>query len=156
MIKEPKETKNQPILISSTNEIPNNQSHPGPGTENQNQDGPSSEQFTDPALEDLCKDLVTLPFEAWTMFSLTDKSLGDFERNQLGIRLARIFQKHNIDRYIKDEIIFAGLLGVIIVKRVRAERAAVMEETAKKKKAADDKKDQEHKTFTDSIPGSQK
>jgi len=82
--------------------------------------GGSNEVETDDVvLEEICSDLIAVPFEIWHLLKPVVPELTSKERTLIGKPLARVAQKYDVQKYMKDEILLVGFLGFSIIRRVK-------------------------------------
>jgi len=69
--------------------------------------------------QELCKDFIAIPFSMWAVFSKDErKELTSFERDILGKRFYYFMLKHDLVKYMKEDIAFAVVLGAVIVRKI--------------------------------------
>lgn len=107
-------------------EEPEKKKASGPGTEELNAD-----------LQEICRDLVSVPFEIWAILKPGVQPLSDTEKNLISKPLARIVVKYDVARFMKDEILLLGFLGYSVIKRVRIPKN-VANDSGKKGQGKDD------------------
>lgn len=85
--------------------------------------GPGSEIDQDKVdLEEICSDIVSLPFEVWSILKPGVTPLSETEKKLIGKPLSRIVVKYDVARFMKDEILLCGFLGFSILKRVKVKK----------------------------------
>ncbi len=87
---------------------------------------------------EICKDLSGLPFEIWHVVNPDIEELTEKEKRRIGRPLARIAQKHDFARIMKDEFLLLLCVGVSISKRVKIKKPVKKE--AKKNVKIDNRK----------------
>ena len=70
-------------------------------------------------LEEICSDIVALPFEVWSILKPGVNPLSDAEKKLIGKPLSRIVVKYDVARFMKDEILLCAFLGFSVLKRVK-------------------------------------
>jgi len=69
--------------------------------------------------QELCKDFIAIPFSIWSVFAKDErKELTNFERDLLGKRFYYFMLKHDLIKYMKEDIAFAVVLGAVIIRKV--------------------------------------
>ena len=116
----------------------------GPGIEE-----PEGE-LEQPELEEICRDLVSVPFEIWNILRPEIDPLSDTEKRMIAKPLARVAQKYDVQKYMKDEILLAGLLGYSIIKRTRIKKIDTNDNRKERKG-----KDNSSEKFDSGLTGSQ-
>lgn len=81
---------------------------------------PEQEPLTEVDVEEVCGDIIAVPFEIWGMVKKGVEPLSPKEQKLLGKPLSRLVVKYNVEQYMKDEFLFILLLGMVITKRVKA------------------------------------
>jgi hypothetical protein len=88
-------------------------------------------------LEEICSDIVSLPFEVWAVLKPDVKPLSDAEKKLIGKPLSRIVVKYDVTRFMKDEILLCAFLGFSVLKRVKVGKN-VVDDSGKERQGKDD------------------
>lgn len=75
--------------------------------------------FSDVDLEEVCKDICSIPFEVWSILKPGVKPLTDTEKKLISKPMARVMLKYDVQKYAKDEFLLLGFLGFAVMKRVK-------------------------------------
>lgn len=73
----------------------------------------------DIVLEEVCRDLVAIPFEIWHALKPDIPELTALEKTHISKPLARVAQKYDVQKYMKDEILLFTFLGFSVFRRAR-------------------------------------
>ena len=74
--------------------------------------------------EELCEDFISLPFEFWAASTgNTTKELNEKERKSLGKRLYKMLEKHDMLKYVREDVAFAIVLSVAVAKRIDTKKS---------------------------------
>jgi len=102
---------------------------PGPEKKSEEEDSgkesyrPGSE-ISGVELEEVCRDLVAIPFEIWHALKPKIEPLSETEKKRIAVPLARLAVKYDIERFAKDEILLFAFLAYSISKRVDIKKHA--------------------------------
>jgi len=69
-------------------------------------------------LEELCGDIVSVPFEVWSILNPKVSPLTEIEKKAVSKPISRLVIKYNLAEYAKDEIYLAIILSGITFKRL--------------------------------------
>jgi hypothetical protein len=91
-----------------------------PETKNAEPGGPGiSEGSPDLVLIDICRDIISIPFEVWAILKPAVKPLSETEKDLIAKPLSRIAVKYDLAKFMKDEILLFGFLGYSVLKRIK-------------------------------------
>lgn len=71
------------------------------------------------SIEEICRDLVSIPFEVWSLIRPGVPPLTEGEKKLIGKPLARVFVKYDVAKFLKDEFLLIAALGFSVMKRIR-------------------------------------
>jgi len=95
------------------------------------------EVLTEFEIEEVCGDVIAIPFELWGIFKKGVEPLSEKEKKGLGKPFARLAIKYHVQDYMKDEFYFLFILGVAISKRVKVKKD-VSNHSGEKRKGEDE------------------
>lgn len=104
--------------------------------------GTGEDEVDDGILEEICSDLIAVPFEIWHLLKPEIPELTINEKKLISKPLARVAQKYDVQKYAKDEILLFGFLGVSILRRTRM---------TKKNDTNDSRKERERKDYSGKV-----
>lgn len=88
-------------------------------------------------IEEICGDIVALPFEVWAVLKPAVKPLSEVEKKLIAKPLSRIVVKYDVTRFMKDEILLCAFLGFSVLKRVKVGKN-VVDDSGKEGQGKDD------------------
>lgn len=83
---------------------------------------PGSIIEADENIIEVCKDIISIPFEIWSKINPKVEPLSDSEKKHISQPLARIAVKYDVAKYMKDEFLLMTFLGFAIYKRARIKK----------------------------------
>jgi hypothetical protein len=76
-------------------------------------------------LEEICGDIMALPFEVWAILKSGVKPLSDIEKKLIAKPLSRIIVKYDVTKFMKDEVLLCAFLGFSVLKRVKVTKNVI-------------------------------
>jgi len=98
---------------------------------------PGDEEEATETLAEICKDVVSVLFEVWSILKPGVPPLSEIEKSLIKKPLARLAIKYNIGRLMKDELLAGGLLAFFILKRLKTKKD-VKDDSGEKGERKDD------------------
>jgi len=89
-----------------------------PGVES----GTTTKEIIDTELEEICRDIIAIPFEVWAILKPEVTPLSEVEKKLIGKPLSRVLIKYDIGRFMKDEVLLLGFFGFSVLKRLRVKK----------------------------------
>jgi hypothetical protein len=86
--------------------------------------GPGTSEDENGNIQEICRDLIAVPFEVWAILRPGVEPLSDPEKTAISKPLARIVIKYDVARYLKDEFLLLAFLGYSVVKRLKVPKSA--------------------------------
>ena len=113
------------------------------GMESDPLSGTGENEADDIVLEEVCRDLVAIPFEIWHALKPDIPELTALEKTHISKPLARVAQKYDVQKYMKDEILLFTFLGFSVFRRARMTKKDDTNNSGKKG---------ERKDYTGKVP----
>lgn len=105
--------------------------------------GSEDEALVDENIQEICKDIIGIPFDIWHQLNPKVNPLSELEKKHISQPLARIAIKYNVAEYMKDELVLCAFLGFAIYKRAKVKKDDV-DHSGKKEKGKDDLSKESH------------
>ena len=86
------------------------------------------EDFSDLDIEEVCKDIVSVPFEVWSILKPSVKPLTETEKKLIGKPLSRVMVKYDVAKYARDEFLLLIFLGFSVSKRIKDSKKVEVED----------------------------
>ena len=78
----------------------------------------SEEKISSPELEEICGNIMVVLFQIWGIIQKGIEPLKESEKKLISPSMARLAVKYHVDEVMNDEIMFLGILGFSVSKRV--------------------------------------
>lgn len=95
------------------------------------------EVFTQESLEEICKVLAATTVAIWTVFDKEIEGLDEKEKDMVAPPMARCAIKHQVQRWLNDELALALAVGTIVSKRIIAKKKHDKDNNREKGKGQD-------------------
>ena len=105
-----------PFVTEEETKIQEDASSPPGGTPGE------EEVFTQESLEEICKVLAATTVAIWTVFDKEIEGLDEKEKDLVAPPMARCAIKHQVQKWVKDELALALAIGTIVSKRIIAKK----------------------------------
>ena len=84
--------------------------------------GISEDEPEEVVLEEICRDIIAIPFEIWHLLRPGVEPLSEKEKDLIAKPLSRVAQKYDVGRYMKDEFLLIAFLGFSVIRRTRVKK----------------------------------
>jgi len=95
------------------------------------------EIFTQESLEEICKVLAATTVAIWTIFDKEIEGLDEKEKDMVAPPMARCAIKHQVQRWLSDELSLALAVGTIVSKRIIAKKKHDKDDNRQARKGQD-------------------
>ncbi|MBA7496242.1 hypothetical protein ES702_06841 [subsurface metagenome] len=84
--------------------------------------GISKDEPEEIVLEEICRDIIAIPFEIWHLLRPGVEPLSEKEKDLISKPLSRVAQKYDVSRYMKDEFLLIAFLGFSVTRRLKIKK----------------------------------